>query len=279
MVTRVTRHSLCIASTNQIAVPWGRPGDDAATFGLDCAQGSLFEMSRPVVGSTMDIRFFFLTPARVGTRCVSKPVDDGCSQRAGREEYLLVIGRSGWPRAIAGRQSFGLPNTISIKLPRYGLRRLWYPTGFSRCFQPGMQVDAGTSPFVFQRLPLSFDASPKRSASEPPRATFGGLFGNARAPMQSPTSTAEKNGSGDRAPLSDARTGRCAMRLRISRGDRDRPFFSAIGGQTRHRPGEDALSLHRFQRLWSVLCGPYSAGASRHFKPLRSMKKIPLDTR
>ena len=223
MVTRVTRHSLCIASTNQIAVPWGRPGDDAATFGLDCAQGSLFEMSRPVVGSTMDIRFFFLTPARVGTRCVSKPVDDGCSQRAGREEYLLVIGRSGWPRAIAGRQSFGLPNTISIKLPRYGLRRLWYPTGFSRCFQPGMQVDAGTSPFVFQRLPLSFDASPKRSASEPPRATFGGLFGNARAPMQSPTSTAVTNGSGDRAPFRHPNRSLCDAPSDKSR--RSRPSF------------------------------------------------------
>lgn len=39
------------------------------------------------------------------------------------------------------------------------------------------------------------------------------------------------------------------------------------------------LSLHRFQRLYRVLCGPYSAGASRHRNPLRLMKIIPLSTR
>jgi len=39
------------------------------------------------------------------------------------------------------------------------------------------------------------------------------------------------------------------------------------------------LSLHRFQRLYKVLCGPYSFGASRQCKPLRFMKIIPLRTR
>ena len=39
------------------------------------------------------------------------------------------------------------------------------------------------------------------------------------------------------------------------------------------------LSLHRFQRLYSVLCGPYSPGASRHLNPLRLKKIIPLRTR
>ena len=38
------------------------------------------------------------------------------------------------------------------------------------------------------------------------------------------------------------------------------------------------LSLHRFQRLQRVMCGPYSPGASRHRKPLRLMKIIPLGT-
>ena len=37
--------------------------------------------------------------------------------------------------------------------------------------------------------------------------------------------------------------------------------------------------LHRTQRLYSVLCGPYSAGASRQRNPLRLMKIIPLNTR
>ena len=39
------------------------------------------------------------------------------------------------------------------------------------------------------------------------------------------------------------------------------------------------LSPHRFQRLYKVLCGPYCLGASRHRKPLRLMKIIPLRTR
>ena len=39
------------------------------------------------------------------------------------------------------------------------------------------------------------------------------------------------------------------------------------------------LSLHRFQRLYNVLCGPYAAGASRHRNPLRLMNIIPLNTR
>ncbi len=39
------------------------------------------------------------------------------------------------------------------------------------------------------------------------------------------------------------------------------------------------FSLHRFQRLYSVLCGPYSLGASRQRKPLRLIKTIPLRTR
>lgn len=39
------------------------------------------------------------------------------------------------------------------------------------------------------------------------------------------------------------------------------------------------LSLHHFQRLYRVLCGPYSLGASRQRKPSRLMKIMPLRTR
>ena len=39
------------------------------------------------------------------------------------------------------------------------------------------------------------------------------------------------------------------------------------------------LSLQRFQRLYSVLCGPHFLGASRQRNPLRLMKIIPLSTR
>jgi hypothetical protein len=39
------------------------------------------------------------------------------------------------------------------------------------------------------------------------------------------------------------------------------------------------LSLHRFERLYSVLFGLYFLGASRHINPLRFMKIIPLNTR
>ena len=39
------------------------------------------------------------------------------------------------------------------------------------------------------------------------------------------------------------------------------------------------MSLHRFQRLSSVLCGPYSLGASYQRNPLRLMKIMPLRTR
>ena len=60
------------------------------------------------------------------------------------------IGRRGWPRAIAGRQSFGL-SKISIRVAAF-VASLGYPTGFSRCFRPGMQGDAATSPFVLQRV-------------------------------------------------------------------------------------------------------------------------------
>lgn len=39
------------------------------------------------------------------------------------------------------------------------------------------------------------------------------------------------------------------------------------------------MSLQRFQRLYSVLGGPYSAGASHHLNPLRLKKTTPLNTR
>ena len=70
----------------------------------------------------------------------------------------LGIGRSGWSRtiarAIAGRQSFGLPEheldrVASIRVAAFVVP-LGYSTGFSRCFRPEMQGDAGTSPFVFR---------------------------------------------------------------------------------------------------------------------------------
>jgi len=117
------------------------------------------------------------------------------------------------------------------------------------------------------RLPLSFDASPNR-------ATFGRLSVNARAPMQSPTSMAVTNGSGDRAPFRHPNRSPCdapdppSDKLRRSRPSLSSPRLA----------GEDALSLHRFQRLQSVLCRPYPAGASRRLKPLRLTKTAPLDT-
>jgi hypothetical protein len=39
------------------------------------------------------------------------------------------------------------------------------------------------------------------------------------------------------------------------------------------------ISLQRFQRLYNVFGGPYSAGASHHLKPLRLTKIMPLRTR
>jgi len=61
---------------------------------------------------------FMSSGSRIGPRCVSKPVDDGCNRREA-QEYRL------WASVVAGRQSFGLPkHTISIRLPRYGVRRL-----------------------------------------------------------------------------------------------------------------------------------------------------------
>jgi hypothetical protein len=61
--------------------------------------------------------------------------------------------------------------------------------------------------------------------------------------------------------------------------DRHGLFFALLGGQTRHHPGKTPLSFHRFQRLYSVLFGPYALGASRHLKPLRLIKITPLRTR
>ena len=58
--------------------------------------------------------------------------------------------------AIAGRQSFGLPehdfDTVASIWVAAFVASLGYPTGFSRCFRPGMQGDAATSPFVLQRV-------------------------------------------------------------------------------------------------------------------------------
>jgi len=46
-------------------------------------------------------------------------------------------------------------------------------------------------------------------------------------------------------------------------------------GQGLEDPAEHALPLHRFQRLYSVLCGSYSGGASHHRNPLRLTKIRP----
>ena len=58
-----------------------------------------------------------------------------------------VAGGRGTPRAIAGRQSFGLPkHTISIRVPRYGSRRLSRRLAIRRAFAPfstGMQGGCG----------------------------------------------------------------------------------------------------------------------------------------
>jgi hypothetical protein len=39
------------------------------------------------------------------------------------------------------------------------------------------------------------------------------------------------------------------------------------------------ISPQRFQRLYNVLCGPYSFGVSRQRSPFRLTKMIPLSTR
>jgi len=58
-------------------------------------------------------------------------------------------------------------------------------------------------------------------------------------------------------------------------GDHDSLFFAVLGGQAHHERAKTPLSVHRFQRLYRVLCRPYSFGASRHRKPLRLRKIIP----
>ena len=150
--------------------------------------------------------------SRVITHCVSKPVDDGCGQLDGREDRL-------WASVVAG--GHGPSRAASLRPPEHdldtgcGVCRV--ACGIRRAFRA--VSDRGRRRMQ-ARFPLSFDASPNRSASEPrslsTRETFGGLLGNARAPMQSPTSMTVTNRPGDR------------------------PFLSAIGGQTHHRLGEDA---------------------------------------
>lgn len=111
--------------------------------------------------------------------------------------------------------------------------------------------------------------------------------------------------SGVHAPLFHAQTGRGTVRLEVSgvpcpagHHIRDVPrgiitvFFSPCSAASPaiirantlcswplSNQWRSATHLHRFQRLYSVLWGPYSFGASRQRKPLRLMSIIPLRTR
>lgn len=50
-------------------------------------------------------------------------------------------------------------------------------------------------------------------------------------------------------PLFDAQTDRCAVRLQVGRIYHLGLIFVVLSGQSSNHPGEDALSLQRFQRL------------------------------
>jgi len=155
------------------------------------------------------------------TRCVSKLVYDGCSQRDDRENRLrasvvvgghgpsrtaslsasqrpaelswasasLVIGHRGPP--IFQPAEHDLDTVASIRVAALGAS-LAVSDGLSALFPTGMQA----------RLPLSFDASPNRSASEPrysrdPRAPRQSLAGcSAKCPCSD--AIADLNG-GDEA--------------------------------------------------------------------------------
>ena len=64
------------------------------------------------------------------------------------------------------------------------------------------------------------------------------------------------------------------VRLRTGRVDRHRLAFGSLGGQPFHDTCDHPISPQRFQRVWRVLCGPYSPGASHHRKPLRLRKSL-----
>ena len=56
-------------------------------------------------------------------------------------------------------------------------------------------------------------------------------------------------------------------------------LFAVFGGQAGHHPGEDTLVAPPFPTVVQRLMRPIASGASRHRKPLRLMKIIPLNTR
>ena len=179
-----------------------------------------------------------------------------------------------------------------------------------RDVRPGMQ---GFIPLHFDAS-LNPRASWPLSASN--QSAFGKLPGRAAAPVRSliwPAVMKKRSGGHrhprrhaagySRRPLSgrsDGRAGRRpfrpqagrrAMRLEMSCVDHHRlrngasaASPSIIRAKTpcsrlRSDRWRTAAHLHRFQRLWSVLAGPYSLGASHPRKPLRLMKIMPLNTR
>ena len=69
-----------------------------------------------------------------------------------------------------------------------------------------------------------------------------------------------------------------AVGLEIGCVDHDGRRLSCLGRQAFHHLSQRAHSAHRFQRLYNVLCGPYSLGASRQRRPFRLTKMIQLRT-
>ncbi len=142
---------------------------------------------------------------------------------------------------------------ISIRLRRLK-RRLSYFTVVFRALRPGMQ---GV-------ISLSFNASLNQSAC------FGSL-GPMAFTCAVPAVCDQPVGLW-KLPQQGRRAGVVAdLPRRHVEGDR-----AAKPAMIR---ANTPISLHRFQRLYKVLCGPYSLAAPHHRNPLRLMKIIPLRTR
>jgi len=69
-----------------------------------------------------------------------------------------------------------------------------------------------------------------------------------------------------------------AVRLQTDRIDHGRPGLRIRRSRPFHHAEETPVSPYRFQRLYSVLCGPWSLGASRQRSPLRLTRTMPLNT-
>ena len=173
-------------------------------------------------------------------------------------------------RVATRRQSFSLPNMISIWLRRLYLR-LSYLTVFLRCSRPGMH---GRIPFVFQRFsePVSVIAavaeqpidlryaaqqcscadviadlpSSDKQVQWSPLAIANGVeFGVHPAFGPTPLGRLLRNrlpgsGSGVHAPFFNAHAGRCVVGLQIGRVDHDSFFLTVTGSEADHHLRENA---------------------------------------